>query len=103
MVEKMYDVRGKRCQAKNCIRQPGFGDPVSQRGSKDVTVQYAYILLIGVRRILPAPMVEMPYFEFRCSSERVRKRKILGAVIRSIHDRSELYPRNTPLDDRSTS
>eukprot|EP00904_Undaria_pinnatifida_P007388 jgi/Undpi1/377/HiC_scaffold_1.g00373.m1 len=27
VVEKMYDVRGKRCQAKNCIRQPGFGDP----------------------------------------------------------------------------
>ena len=34
MVEKMYDVRGKPCQAKGCIRQPGFGDPVSQRDSK---------------------------------------------------------------------
>lgn len=43
VVEKMYDVRGKRCQAKNCIRQPGFGDPVSQRDSKVATVQYTCI------------------------------------------------------------
>lgn len=28
VVEKMYDVRGKRCQAEGCIRQPGFGHPV---------------------------------------------------------------------------
>lgn len=28
-VERMYDVRGKRCQEPGCTRQPGFGDPVS--------------------------------------------------------------------------
>lgn len=28
MVERMHDVRGKRCQANGCIRQPGFGHQV---------------------------------------------------------------------------
>ena len=32
VVEKMYDVRGKRCQAEGCFRQPGFGHPVRQAG-----------------------------------------------------------------------
>ncbi|CAM9759586.1 unnamed protein product, partial [Pylaiella littoralis] len=34
VLEKMYDVRGKRCQAKGCIRQPGFGHPCAKLASE---------------------------------------------------------------------